>query len=63
MFSSEAAKGEEDSQRMILGIQRLQESELIEKKMIRILAATILIGVLSLILPYLFSIVPVYETK
>ena len=63
MFSNETAKGEEDSQRMILGIQRLQESELIAKKMIRILAATILIGVLSLILPYLFSIVPVYETK
>ena len=63
MFSSEAAKGEEDSQRMIIEIQRLQESELIAKKMIRILAATSLIGVLSLILPYLFSIVPVYETK
>lgn len=63
MFSSEAAKGEEESQRMILGIQRLQESELIAKKMIRILAGTIFIGVLSLILPYLFSIVPVYETK
>lgn len=63
MFSSEAAKGEEDSQRMIIEIQRLQESELIAKKMIRILAATSSIGVLSLILPYLFSIVPVYETK
>jgi hypothetical protein len=63
VFSSEAAKGEEDSQRMIIEIQRLQESELIAKKMIRILAATSLIGVLSLILPYLFSIVPVYETK
>ena len=63
MFSSEAAKGEEDSQKMIIEIQRLQESELIAKKMIRILAATSLIGVLSLILPYLFSIVPVYETK
>ena len=63
MFSSEAAKGEEDSQRMIIEIQRLQESELIAKKMIRILAATSSIGVLSLFLPYLFSIVPVYETK
>lgn len=62
MFSSEAAKGEEDSQRMILEIQNLQESELIAKKMIRILAATSSIGILSLFVPYLFSIVPVYET-
>ena len=62
VISSEIAKGEEQSSKMILGIQRLQETELIKKKMLLIIGITSLIGAFSLIVPYIYTIVPVYET-
>lgn len=63
VLSSEAMKGEDDSLKLISEISKLRERELIFKKLLKIIAGSAVIGALSMLVPFFYSIVPVYETK
>lgn len=56
--------GKEDKNDELLNeVHWLQERHLIVRVMLKIIGLTTVIGILALLVPYIYAIVPVYETN
>jgi len=53
----------DESDHVLEEIHQLREKELITKRLLVILIVSSSIGALSLLVPYIYSIVPVYESE
>jgi hypothetical protein len=53
----------EDDHRLVKSIRKLKESNIIKNELFKIISGTTLVGVISLLVPHIYTIVPVYETE